>query len=106
MHCIHLNVAFHASFIWSGQDEHETVPFPNEETDFVLSTEEFGELMENKSKETDVKKVIKKEKEDVKKEKPAPETPQPEKKAPLKRTRASTAPSTTTAQATPKRRRL
>nr|CAG4649651.1 EOG090X0CO7 [Scapholeberis mucronata] len=28
-------------------DEHEAIPFPNEETDFVLSTEDYGELMEN-----------------------------------------------------------
>lgn len=90
------------------QDEHESIPFPNEETDFVLSTDEFGELMENKFKESETKKTIKKEKDEVKKEKAAAETPQPEKKTAVKRTRASTAPSTSTpnAQVTPKRRRI
>jgi MRG-binding protein len=87
------------------QDEHETIPFPNEEMDFVLSTEEYGELMENKFKDAESKKTIKKEKEEVKKEK-VPETPQPVEKKTVKRTRASTAPSPGTPQITPKRRRI
>ncbi len=87
------------------QDEHETIPFPNEETDFVLSTEEYGELMESKFKDAESKKPIKKEKEEVKKEK-VPETPQPVEKKAVKRTRASTAPSPGTPQITPKRRRI
>lgn len=61
--------------------------------------------MDSKSKEVEAKKPIKKEKEDVKKDKVA-ETPQPEKKAAMKRTRASTAPSTSSTQVTPKRRRI
>ncbi|XP_046461113.1 MRG/MORF4L-binding protein-like [Daphnia pulex] len=86
-------------------DEHETIPFPNEEMDFVLSTEEYGELMDSKFKDAESKKVIKKEKEEVKKEK-VPETPQPIEKKAVKRTRASTAPSPGTPQITPKRRRI
>lgn len=91
--------------ILSWQDEHETIPFPNEETDFVLSTEDYGELMESKFKDAEPKKPIKKEKEEVKKEK-VPETPQPVEKKAVKRTRASTAPSPGTPQITPKRRRI
>ncbi len=87
------------------QDEHETIPFPNEEMDFVLSTEEYGELMECKFKDAESKKAIKKEKEEVKKEK-VPETPQPVEKKAVKRTRASTAPSPGTPHITPKRRRI
>ena len=62
--------------------------------------------MESKFKDADSKKVIKKEKEEVKKDK-VPETPQPvEKKTAVKRTRASTAPTPGTPQITPKRRRI
>ncbi|XP_046652033.1 MRG/MORF4L-binding protein-like [Daphnia pulicaria] len=86
-------------------DEHEKIPFPNEEMDFVLSTDEYGELMDSKFKDAESKKVIKKEKEEVKKEK-VPETPQPIEKKAVKRTRASTAPSPGTLQITPKRRRI
>jgi hypothetical protein len=73
--------------------------------DFVLSTEEYGELMESKFKDVESKKTIKKEKEEIKKEK-VPETPQPVEKKAVKRTRASTAPSPGTPQITPKRRRI
>jgi hypothetical protein len=73
--------------------------------DFVLSTDEYGELMDSKFKDAESKKVIKKEKEEVKKEK-VPETPQPIEKKAVKRTRASTAPSPGTLQITPKRRRI
>nr|CAG4642009.1 EOG090X0CO7 [Eurycercus lamellatus] len=84
-------------------DEHEGVPFPNEETDFVLSTDEFGELMEGKYKKEDVegKKPIKKE--ELKK---VTETPPPIEKKAIKRTRASTTPSIDAPKVTPKRRRL
>lgn len=62
--------------------------------------------MESKFKDIESKKVIKKEKEDIKKEK-IPETPQPtEKKTAVKRTRASTAPTPGTPPITPKRRRI
>lgn len=96
---------FHSYFSYL-KDEHEAIPFPNEETDFVLSTEEYGELMESKFKDIESKKTVKKEKEDIKKEK-VPETPAPvEKKAAVKRTRASTAPNIGTPPITPKRRRI
>nr|CAG4643474.1 EOG090X0CO7 [Ilyocryptus agilis] len=69
-------------------EEHEAIPFPNEETDFVLPTEEYGELMESKSKdpEVEVKKPVKKEKEEVKKEK-STESQSPVEKKAVKRTR-------------------
>ena len=73
--------------------------------DFVLSTEEYGELMESKFKDVESKKTIKKEKEEIKKEK-VPETPQPVEKKAVKRTISSTAPSPGTPQITPKRRRI
>lgn len=61
--------------------------------------------MESKFKDAEPKKVVKKEKEDVKKEKVS-ETPAPVEKKAVKRTRASTAPATPGSQITPKRRRI
>lgn len=111
--------------IW-WQEEHEQIPFPNDETDFALSSEDFGELMEGKlvkkeqqqqqpsqEAETPVKvseKPVKKEAEQhkVKKEKSVAETPPTaeSKTKGVKRTRASTAPNSDTPKVTPKRRRI
>jgi hypothetical protein len=78
--------------------------------DFTLSPEDFGELMENKFKEAEIKKAakeIKKEEVVVVKKEKLPETPQTSdgKKA-VKRTRASTTPNSTSLQVSPKRRRI
>jgi hypothetical protein len=91
------------------QDELEGVPFPLEETDFVLSTSEYGDLMASKVEEPDAKKTVKKE-EEKKKEKAQEQAQSAEKKT-VKRTRASTGnanlPTTpTTPAVTPKRRRI
>ena len=85
------------------QDELEGIPFPNEEQDFVLSVNEFGDLMAVKS-EYDTKKVLKKD--EIKRERTSTETPPQTGKKAVKRTRASTTPNTPVPTVTPKRRRL
>ena len=96
------------------QDELEAVPFPLEESEFVLPESDYGELMASKV-DSDVKKSAKKEEEKKKeklqeKEKDPPQTVE---KKTVKRTRASTGqtgntgtPTTPTSAVTPKRRRL
>ena len=88
----------------------EGVPFPLEETDFVLSTSEYGDLMASKVEEPDTTKKTAKKEEEKKKEKVQEQTQSAEKKT-VKRTRASTGnanlPTTpTTPAVTPKRRRI
>ena len=82
----------------------EEIPFPNDETEFMLPKSEFGDLMAVKL-EADVKKPIKKEETKVKVEKTEPSQPSDKKGA--KRTRASASnPGTPTTTVTPKRRRI
>ena len=87
----------------TSKDELEGIPFPIEETDFVLCPSGYGDLMTSKT-ENETKKTGKKD--DVKRERTSTESNPPAEKKAVKRTRASTTPNTPVPTVTPKRRRF